>query len=160
MSGVTVSRFWGEEEIKVGAKQRNLTSQLPKRRERGPEGKTPVGVEEKGDMEVKQSRPEEYAGIGSKRQGCLSEQRCRRRKVAKGSFREALPGWCDVLSFSKTVRRMRRMLCSQGPLGGFESSSGSGPGLGTWPYFSGHFPIAASMSRLSNFTTCPKFLFF
>lgn len=41
MSGVTISRFWGEEEIKVGAKQRNLTSQLPKRRERGPEGKTP-----------------------------------------------------------------------------------------------------------------------
>lgn len=58
-------------------------------------------------MEVKQSGPEErYAGIDGKRQGCLREQRCRRRKVAKGSFREALPGRCDV-TFSNTVRKMQ-----------------------------------------------------
>lgn len=48
-------------------------------------------------MEVKQSGPEERcAGIGSKRQGCLREQRCRRGKVVKGSFREAR--WAGVMS--------------------------------------------------------------
>lgn len=65
-------------------------------------------VEEKGDMEVRQSGPEERcAGIGSKRQGCLREQRCRRGKVVKGSFREALLGRCDVTSFSNTVKRLQ-----------------------------------------------------
>ena len=38
-------------------------------------------------MEVKQSGPEErYAGIDGKRQGCLREQRCRRRKVPREVF--------------------------------------------------------------------------
>lgn len=60
---------------------------MPRKRDRGPEGRTPSWSEEQGDMEVKQSGPEErYAGIDGKRQGCLREQRCRRRKVPREVF--------------------------------------------------------------------------
>lgn len=59
MSGITVSRFWSEEEIKVGTKQ-NTSPASCLREGRWLQREGPrVRVEEKGDMEVKQSGPEE-----------------------------------------------------------------------------------------------------